>query len=89
MNTEIKNIVTEVSQKVHDVFKSDLDKIILYGSFARGQEKLDSDVDILILLNKDKENLREYEPIIVDLSIGFMEKYEKYISLVLGSTIDF
>jgi len=29
-------------------------KIILYGSYARGTEKLESDIDILVLLNKDK-----------------------------------
>ena len=29
-------------------------RIILYGSFARGEEKRESDIDILVLLNKDK-----------------------------------
>ncbi len=28
--------------------------IILYGSYARGEEKTESDIDLLILLNKDK-----------------------------------
>lgn len=28
--------------------------VILYGSFARGDDRPDSDLDILILLNKDK-----------------------------------
>ena len=28
--------------------------IILYGSFARGEENVESDIDILILLEKDK-----------------------------------
>ena len=30
--------------------------IILFGSFARGDNRPDSDLDILILLNKDKVN---------------------------------
>ena len=29
-------------------------KIILYGSFARGENTTESDLDLLILLNKDK-----------------------------------
>jgi len=28
--------------------------VILYGSFARGDNKLDSDIDLLILLDKEK-----------------------------------
>lgn len=28
--------------------------IILYGSFARGEQEADSDIDLLILLNKDQ-----------------------------------
>jgi predicted nucleotidyltransferase len=28
--------------------------VILYGSYARGEEKAESDIDLLILLNKDK-----------------------------------
>ena len=28
--------------------------VILYGSYARGEEKAESDIDILILLDKDK-----------------------------------
>jgi len=35
------------------------DRLILFGSQARGDEKEDSDWDLVILLNKDKINFKE------------------------------
>ena len=31
--------------------------LILYGSYARGEEREDSDIDILILVDRDKEKI--------------------------------
>ena len=31
--------------------------LILYGSYARGDEREDSDIDILILVDRDKEKI--------------------------------
>jgi predicted nucleotidyltransferase len=33
--------------------------IILYGSFARGENRADSDLDILILVDKEKTDWKE------------------------------
>jgi len=35
------------------------ERLILFGSQARGDEKEDSDWDLVILLNKDKINFKE------------------------------
>jgi len=46
----------EILQKIKTTIKSTVPdaKIILYGSYARGEEKNESDIDLLILLNNDK-----------------------------------
>ncbi|HLP04505.1 MAG TPA: nucleotidyltransferase domain-containing protein [Paludibacter sp.] len=36
-------------------------KVILYGSHARGDERADSDWDLLILLNKDKIESNDFD----------------------------
>lgn len=60
---EIKTLVNRVAPGA---------EVILFGSVARGQEKDDSDVDILILLNEENVNWRERDRIkdsLLDLEI--------------------
>lgn len=38
-------------------------RVILYGSFARGENKPDSDIDLLILINKDHLTLKDKKDI--------------------------
>lgn len=46
-----KNILLSIKSSVKSV--DPLATVILYGSFARGDEKKDSDIDILILVEND------------------------------------
>jgi len=49
-------------------------KIILYGSHARGDERLDSDWDLLVLLNKSKIESSDYDLISYPLyELGWSE----------------
>ncbi len=52
------NSVNEILIKIkNSVESTDPDAtIILYGSFARGEQGKESDLDLIILLNKDKVN---------------------------------
>jgi predicted nucleotidyltransferase len=52
-----KGILLQIIQRIRSV-EPDA-KIILYGSFARGEEKKDSDIDLLILLNKKKVTFQD------------------------------
>ena len=58
MEERIKNITSEVNEELIKLFGEKVKCIILYGSYARGDFNLESDVDIMILLNCDQEEIR-------------------------------
>ncbi len=59
MEERIKNITTEVNEELIKLFGGKIERIILYGSYARGDFDLESDVDIMILLNCNQEEIKE------------------------------
>lgn len=52
-----KGILLQITQRIRSV-EPDA-RIILYGSYARGDEKKDSDIDLLILVNKKKVTFQD------------------------------
>jgi uncharacterized protein len=54
MTTEAANIVSQCKSAVTQLYGERLAKLILFGSYARGEEKESSDIDFLVVL-KDKK----------------------------------
>jgi hypothetical protein len=50
MNKQIPTIITKTQQGLKKIYGEQLEKIILFGSQARGDARPDSDIDILIVL---------------------------------------
>ena len=49
MPVEITKITSELSERVQEILGEKLRKIILFGSYARGDHDEDSDIDIMVL----------------------------------------
>ena len=60
----LKQFITQVSNLIGDRLK----KVILYGSYARGDYKKNSDIDIMILTDFNDAELAEYRVKIRDLA---------------------
>ncbi len=71
-----KNSVAHIVKgKLQALYGDRLVKLILYGSYARGEQNEDSDLDFLVVL-KDKEikvgeELRLMNPVLFDLDLRF------------------
>lgn len=52
---------TDVAATAKSVFGNNLQSMILYGSYARGDYSEDSDIDIMIIADVNREDLFKYK----------------------------
>ena len=84
MKDEISSAVTkEIIDQILELLKDDVYKIYLYGSYAREDFTVESDIDIMILLNCDKEKIRSYRKQISILASRIGLKNDVEVSLLL------
>lgn len=60
MSYALKNLMEKYVEEIRKIYGSHLRKVILYGSYARGDFHPDSDIDIMILLDITDLDLKEY-----------------------------
>ena len=75
-----KTILQELVQGIVEIIKSDIVKVILYGSVARGTDDEESDIDIMIILKNELDSFTEdkLSDFIVDMNL----KYDKVFSVI-------
>lgn len=84
MRDEVISTVTkEVIEQVLELLNKDVYKIYLYGSYARGDFTVESDIDIMIVLNCDKETVKSYRKQISILASRIGLKNDIEVSLLL------
>lgn len=83
MDEDITIVTAEIVDSVLELLKDDVYKILLYGSYARGDFTNESDIDIMILLNCNKEEVKKYRRQITTLASRMSLKNDIEISLLL------
>ena len=74
------NAINELVDGILTIFNTQVVRIVLYGSYARGTNTSESDVDIALLL---KGNLNEStEDKLSDLVVDLNLKYDKVFSVI-------
>ena len=56
----VKTTLANFQNRALGLFPDAISRIVLYGSYARGQATPESDVDILVVLRKDKQPSQSY-----------------------------
>jgi len=84
MNSQAQQIMP-----ILQLFKTDLQQLyglqmyglILFGSYARGEAHLNSDIDVLVLLNQMQSPYAEIRKM-GEIKYNFLERYEMVISTI-------
>jgi len=74
MEGTLQELLSELKEALQRVYGSNLRGVYLYGSYARNQEDVESDVDLLIILNEYKDFWEEVQRTgqwISDLSLKY------------------
>lgn len=77
------DILLEFTQQIQKVLGKSLKKVILYGSYARGDYRENSDIDIMVLTTLADEEIRQIKTTIYDVAFDFQMEYGVDISVVI------
>lgn len=88
-----KNQLAEITEKVallsKSVFGDKLDSTLLYGSYARGEQTSESDIDIMVLANVSREELSSYKKPFISLSSELGLQHDVVVTVTLKDTETF
>ncbi len=83
MPEQIQNVMYLFSQEVKKILGEDLCKIIVYGSYARGDFDSNSDIDVMVLTSLDEDRIKLIEYKLYDVAFDFFMEYEVDISVIV------
>ena len=82
---DIQNILLLFAQNVRKLIGKNLSKILVYGSYARGDYNENSDIDIMILTSLPENKIEPIEDALYDIAFDFMMEYEIQISVIVNN----
>lgn len=89
MPSIISDILLGFSGKIKKRLGNKLSKIIVYGSYARGDYHKDSDVDVMILVKLAESEIRKIASDIYDIAYDIELEEEVHISVVIKNEEQF
>lgn len=89
MIEKVKTVTSEVNNELLKIFGGKIDRIILYGSYARGDFNLESDIDIMILLNCDQKEIADNRKAISRIASRVGLRNDIMVSLLARTSDDY
>lgn len=80
IDVKLSSALPALKTELSHLFNQKLRKIILYGSYARGNYDNESDVDILVIVN-DKE-LSKHNKVLSQIELELFNKYNLLFSII-------
>ena len=80
--TDANMLTSEIVSRLKQLFSENLRQVILFGSYARGDQEEDSDMDIMVLVSLTDEEVKAYHAAIVDIMSDVSLKYGVLPSII-------
>ncbi|MCC8060501.1 MAG: nucleotidyltransferase domain-containing protein [Clostridiales bacterium] len=80
---ELQTVLGRVREESRHIYGKKLSRIILYGSYARGDNTDESDVDIMILLDCDKDEVEELREKTYEMANDISLDEDVFLSVLL------
>lgn len=89
MPVMISTMLGQYIEKLREIYGDHLQSVILYGSYARGDFRPDSDVDIMILIDLTDMEIKKFRHQLSAITYDFNEKYDLDIKPLAKSDAHF
>ena len=76
-------------QELKKIYSDSLQRVVLYGSYARGDYSVDSDVDVMILLKMPDIRIKDYSNELMDITYEFNLTYDMEINPIAKDRAEF
>ena len=76
MESTINSILEKYTKELINIYGEHLKIVILYGSYARGDNTIDSDIDIMILLDISDLEIKEYRKELSYMTYDYYMDYD-------------
>lgn len=80
MPNTTRNLIESYIKGLKDIYGDHLKQVILYGSYARGDYRDDSDIDIMLLVDLSDIQIKDYFDNLSDLTYDYFMDYDIDIS---------
>lgn len=81
--SELQVVLKKVKSTAQQLYGDKLNRIILYGSCARGDNTDESDIDIMIILNCEAEEIKKLRSITAEMASDISLEEEVFLPILL------
>lgn len=82
VNSGLTGLLEELIKELKIIYGDKLKRIILYGSYARGQENEGSDLDIMVLVSTSEKEIKRKRDKVLDLTVDLTTRFGIVLSII-------